>query len=170
MNVEMNRRHEKEMADLKAKEEAAMPKQEDDAQDDDFASALLAKMTVEEKPAAVAVPEAAPAKSAAAPAPGAKKTSRAAKRKADKNEKEKEKLERLHNVEQSQNSARSQEYAMFKRILEPMGLKIREIVPDGNCLYTSLSEQLTMHGKTGVRLFSLRTLLAARRLIVLLIV
>eukprot|EP01122_Echinamoeba_exundans_P011541 TRINITY_DN4618_c0_g1_i2.p1 TRINITY_DN4618_c0_g1~~TRINITY_DN4618_c0_g1_i2.p1 ORF type:complete len:378 (+),score=112.57 TRINITY_DN4618_c0_g1_i2:33-1166(+) len=148
MNVEMNRRHEKELADLKAKEDAALPQQGDDAQEDDFASALLAKLHVEEKPAEAA-PAAAPTKSAPAPAPGAKKTSRAAKRKAEKTQKEKEKLERIHNVEETQNSARTQEYELFKRKLEPMGLKIREIVPDGNCLYTSLSEQLSLHGKTG---------------------
>lgn len=152
LNVEQNRRHEKELADLKAKEEAAEAKPEADDNADDFASSLLAKLNVEEKQQAAA-PEPTPAKTAPAPSAGAKKTSRAAKRKAAANTKEKEKLDRIHNVEESQNSERTREYELFKRKLEPLGLKIREIVPDGNCLYTSLAEQLTLRGKTGVRRF-----------------
>jgi len=72
------------------------------------------------------------------------KLSRAQKRRDKKAAKEKEREQRIAEAElENVHSARNIEAEKLKEILAAKGLSIKEITPDGNCLYNAIADQLS---------------------------
>ncbi|XP_065065045.1 deubiquitinase OTUD6B-like [Rhopilema esculentum] len=73
-----------------------------------------------------------------------KRISKAQKRRERKEEEEKERQKRLEAAEEENvNSARNVESNRLKKIVAQNGLRIKEIAPDGNCLYNAIADQLS---------------------------
>lgn len=72
------------------------------------------------------------------------KVSKAQKRRDKKAAKEKEREQRIAEAElENVHSARNIEVEKLKEILTAKGLSIKEITPDGNCLYNAIADQLS---------------------------
>ncbi|CAH3015073.1 unnamed protein product [Porites evermanni] len=72
------------------------------------------------------------------------KVSKAQKRRDKKAAKEKEREQRIAEAElENVHSARNIEAEKLKEILTAKGLSIKEITPDGNCLYNAIADQLS---------------------------
>lgn len=75
-----------------------------------------------------------------------KKPSRAQRRRAMKAAKEKEHEERIAQEKKSLVSNREIEYKKLQELLAKSNLTIKEITPDGNCLYNAVNDQLKRRG------------------------
>jgi len=75
------------------------------------------------------------------------KVSKAKKRKAAKVAQEKERERRIEEEKSNTVSSREVEYNTLRQKLTPLNLKIKEIMPDGNCLYNAVADQLQILGK-----------------------
>ncbi|KAJ7374532.1 OTU domain-containing protein 6B [Desmophyllum pertusum] len=72
------------------------------------------------------------------------KLSKAQKRRDKKAAKEKEREQRISEAElENVHSARNVEAEKLKEILEAKSLSVKEITPDGNCLYNAIADQLS---------------------------
>ncbi|CAB3990187.1 Hypothetical predicted protein [Paramuricea clavata] len=75
--------------------------------------------------------------------PEEKKVTRAQKRRDKKAAQEKERQKRIEKAEvENIHSARNVEQEKLKSTLTPMGLIIKEVAPDGHCLYNAIADQL----------------------------
>ncbi|XP_028392740.1 deubiquitinase OTUD6B-like [Dendronephthya gigantea] len=75
--------------------------------------------------------------------PEQKKPTRAQKRRDKKSAQEKERQKRIEEAEaESVNSARNVEQEKLKSMLTALELTIKEIAPDGHCLYNAIADQL----------------------------
>eukprot|EP01135_Chromosphaera_perkinsii_P000585 Nk52_evm6s128 gene=Nk52_evmTU6s128 len=93
-----------------------------------------------------------------------KKMSRAEKRRVKKEAEAKERREQIRKETEGLVSHREVELENLKKQLQPLKLRIKQIKPDGHCLYSAIADQLSMIGKMprGVDedIFSLRSLTA----------
>lgn len=72
------------------------------------------------------------------------RVSKAQKRRDKKSAKEKEREQRIAEAQlENVHSARNVEAEKLKEILATKGLAIKEITPDGNCLYSAIADQLS---------------------------
>lgn len=86
------------------------------------------------------------------------KKSRAQRRKEKKAQREREREQRIADgeVEAASNNPRLRERERLITILQPLGLAIRDIPPDGHCLYAALSDQLSLKLKAKAEVPELR--------------